>query len=168
MRNVFTAAGPEYKRTRLTATVEDDALDLNDAQISDDGSVVIFVRGHPENFKGQFGNQGADPLGGRREVWAASTRGSRPAWRVVGLEPVAPIVRVFGVVGGGGGQQNRQPRLSPDGKWVAYVEDGQVHTAAVDPGNTDAATVDAAPPLFTTLGENSSPVWSRTAAGSRS
>jgi dipeptidyl-peptidase-4 len=160
MRNVFTAAAPDYKRTRLTATIEDDALDLNGTQISDDGSVVIFVRGHPENFKGQFGNQGADPLGGRRDVWAASTSGGRPAWRVVGLKPVAPVVRVFGVVGGGGGQQNREPRLSPDGEWVAYIEDGQVHTAAVDPGNADAATVDATPPLFSTLGENSSPVWS--------
>jgi dipeptidyl aminopeptidase/acylaminoacyl peptidase len=53
-----------------------------------------------------------------------------------------------------------QPQLSPDGRWVLFVKDGQVHRAAVDPGNLDAATIDAQPPFFVTLGVNSDPVWS--------
>src|SRR5215813_15081173 len=85
IRNVYTAAAPDFKRVRITATTQDDAVDLQSVQLSDDGSVAIFVRGHGANFKGQIGNQGSDPAGGRREVWASSTTGSRPPWRVVGL-----------------------------------------------------------------------------------
>src|SRR5262247_1472158 len=84
IRNLYTAAAPDFKRVRVTMTTQDDAVDLQSVQLSDDGSVVIFVRGHGANFKGQIGNQGTDPAGGRREVWAASTTGSRPPWRVVG------------------------------------------------------------------------------------
>jgi len=147
MRNVYTAAGPDFKRVRITSTIEDDAVDLQSVQLSDDGSVAMFVRGHGANFKGQFGNQGSAPEGGRREVWAASTSGSRPAWRVVGLSS-------------GGGRGGAGVVLSPDGKWVLSIKDGQIYRAAVDPGNSDPAVVDNAPPFFVTLGANSNPVWS--------
>jgi len=139
MRNVYTAAAPSYTPVRLTGTVEDDGIDLTSVQISADGSVVVFIRGHTPNFKGQIGNQGSHAEGGRREIWAASTSGTRPPWRVVAARDV---------------------HLSPDGQWVLHVKEGQIYRAAVDPGNTDAATLDAAPPLFVTLGENSNPVWS--------
>jgi len=152
IRNVYTAAAPDFKRVRITSAVEDDAVDLQSVQLSDDGSVAVFVCGHTVNFKGQFGNQGHHPEGGHREVWAATTSGSRPAWRVVGL----PTERGQRGFGGRGADMN----LSPDGKWVLYVKDGQVHRAAVDPGKVDSAVVDSAPPFFTTLGENSDPTWS--------
>jgi dipeptidyl-peptidase-4 len=139
MRNVYAATAPDYTPVRLTATMTDDGRDLSGAQISDDGSVVIFIRGHTPNFKGQIGNQSSDAEGGRREIWAASTSGARPPWRVVAA---------------------LNATLSPDGKWVVHVKDGQIHRAAVDPGNTDPALLDGAPPLFVTLGVNSSPVWS--------
>jgi dipeptidyl-peptidase-4 len=152
MRNVYTAAAPDFKRVRITSTMEDDGVDLQSAQLSDDGSVAVFVRGHTANFKGQIGNQGSDPAGGRREIWAATTTGSRPSWRVAGLTGASG----GGRGGGGGGGL----ALSPDGKWVLYIEGGQIHRAAVDPGNTDPAVVDSAPPFFVTLGVNSDPVWS--------
>jgi len=155
IRNVYTAAAPDFKRVRITATTQDDAVDLQSVQLSDDGSVAIFVRGHGANFKGQIGNQAADPAGGRREVWAASTTGSRAPWRVLGLrgEP-----RERGA--GGGGRGTGDIVLSPDGKWVLYTREGQIFRAAVDPGNTDPAVVDNADPFFVTLGANSDPVWS--------
>src|SRR5258705_12480953 len=103
LRNVYTAVGPDFKRVRLTSTTQDDAVDLQSVQLSDDGSVAVFVRGHTANFKGQIGNQGSDAAGGRREVWAVSTNGSRPAWRVLGMNSE-------GGRGGGG------VILSPDGK----------------------------------------------------
>lgn len=147
MRNVYTAVAPDFKRVRITSAMEDDAIDLQSVQLSADGSVAVFVRGHSTNFKGQIGNQGSQPEGGRREVWAASTTGSRPAWRVVGLRST-------------GGRGGAEPALSPDGKWLLQVKDGQIYRAAVDPGNADAAQVDDAPPFFVTLGSNSDPVWS--------
>src|SRR5262245_33452746 len=75
MRNVYTAAVPDFKRVRITSTTEDDGVDLQSVQLSDDGSIAVFIRGHNANFKGQIGNQGSDPAGGRREVWAAATNG---------------------------------------------------------------------------------------------
>ncbi len=139
MRNVFTAAAPAFERVRLTDNLTDDGIDLTGVQISDDGAVVAFIRGHTANLKGQIGNQGSQPEGGRREIWAVGTGGERPAWRVVAASDL---------------------HLSPDGRWVLHVEDGQVYRAAVDPGNADPADVDRQPPLFVTLGVNSDPVWS--------
>ncbi len=160
MRNVYTASAPDFKRVRITATMEDDAVDLQSVQLSDDGSVAIFIRGHNANFKGQTGNQASDPAGGRREVWAASTSGLRPPWRVVGLRS-EPRERGAGGGGrGGGGGGGSEIVLSPDGKWVLYLKDGQIHRAPVDPGNSDASVVDDAPPFFVTLGVNTDPVWS--------
>lgn len=156
MRNVYTAAAPDWTPVRLTAENGDDALDLTGLEISDDGSVVVFIRGHSQNFKGQIGNQASDPNGGHREVWAATTSGKRPAWRVVELKPES----AGRGRGGGGGRFGGSRMLSPDGKWVLYVHDGEVYRAAVDPGNADPRSVDDAPPLFTTLGENSEATWS--------
>jgi dipeptidyl aminopeptidase/acylaminoacyl peptidase len=155
-RNVYTAAAPDYTPVRVTSNLEDDAVDLTGLDISQDGSVVVFIRGHSTNFKGQIGNQASDPLGGHREVWAASTTGKRAPWRVLELAAER------GQRGGGGGGRfgGGASPLSPDGRWYLYVEGGQIHRAAVDPGNADPAVVDAAPPLFVTLGENSGPAWS--------
>jgi dipeptidyl-peptidase 4 len=156
MRNAYTAAAPDFKRVRLTSVNEDDAVDLQSVQLAYDGSVAVFIRGHAGNFKGQTGNQASDPQGGRREVWAASTSGTRPAWRVVGLRSEPRGERG----GGGGGRGGGEVVLSPDGKWVLYTKEGQIHRAPVDPGNSDGSRVDEAPPFFVTLGANSDPVWS--------
>ena len=138
-RNVYTAGAPDFRRTPLTATMEDDGVDLTSVQLAADGSVAVFIRGHSRNFKGQVGNQASDAEGGRREIWAASTTGARASWRVAAASNAL---------------------ISPDGKWVLHVEGGQIHRAAVDPGNAGPAVVDAAPPLFVTLGVNSAPAWS--------
>src|SRR5690606_973513 len=124
-------------RVRITATEADDAIDLGTVQLSADGSIVAFIRGHTPNFKGQIGNQGSYADGGRREVWAAPADGSRPPWRVT---------------------EARDMRLSPDGKWVLHVKDGQIYRAAVEPAMAEPDQDDI--PLFTTLGVNSNPTWS--------
>jgi len=138
-RNVYTAAAPDFRPVRITSALADDAIDLTTVQISDDGAVVAFMRGHPANLRGQYGNQGSHATGGMREIWAAGTDGTTPPWRVVAAANMV---------------------LSPDGRWVLFVLDGQVHRAAVDPGTSAPGVVDDAAPLFVTLGENSDPVWS--------
>ena len=42
-RNVYTAAAPDYTPVRLTANLEDDAVDLTGLEISQDGSVVAIA-----------------------------------------------------------------------------------------------------------------------------
>ncbi len=144
-RNVYTAGAPDFKPVRLTDTTEDDGVDLRPMQISDDGSIVVFIRGHAPGvgrrtvMPGWIASPASDPEGGKNEVWAARTSGDRRPWRVVAARNFA---------------------LSPDGHGVLYTEDGQVHRAPVDPGVTDTARIDGAPPLFRDFGVNSNPVWS--------
>ena len=144
VRNVYTAVAPDFVPVRLTSTTEDDGVDLRPLQISDDGSVVVFIRGHAPGVGGEseipgwIANPAIDPEGGRNGVWAVYTSGDRRPWRVVTA---------------------RNVQLSPDGRWVAYVRDGQIHRAPVDPG-VDPNTSDDAKPLFRDYGVNEGPVWS--------
>ncbi|MBI4539000.1 MAG: S9 family peptidase [Gemmatimonadetes bacterium] len=137
-RNVYAAAAPDFRPQRLTDNLEDDGVDLSSVRISDDGSTVIFIRGHTPNREGWIANPGSDPRGAERAIWAVSTSGGRP-WRVVSARDAA---------------------LSPDGNWVLHVKGGQIHRAPVNPGLTGAEGLDEAPPLFRAFGTNGSPVWS--------
>src|ERR1019366_4166735 len=82
MRNVYTAAAPDFKPVRLTRFLDDDGVDLTSVRLSDDGSVAVFVRGSAPNRVGWIANPSHDPAGGERAIWAARTSGGAPAWRV--------------------------------------------------------------------------------------
>ena len=131
MRNLYTAATPDFTPLRLTDYMDEDGHDLSKVQISDDGSVVVFIRGHTPNRDGWIANVTSDPRGTERAIWAVNTGGG-DAWRVVEAWNVA---------------------LSPDGKWVAYSKDGAIYRSAVNPGTHEAEAVDDAPPLYSTFGE---------------
>ncbi len=134
-RNVFTAAAPDFDPVRLTRYEDDDGRDLSTLRISDDGSTVVFLRGHTPNREGWVANPASDPRGAERAVWAASTAGGEP-WRVVEAWNVA---------------------LSPDGEWVAYAKDGAIYRAPVNPG---VVTNEPDRPLFSVFGSQGTPVWS--------
>jgi dipeptidyl aminopeptidase/acylaminoacyl peptidase len=77
-------------------------------------------------------------MGSERAVWAMSTRGGDP-WRVV---------------------EGSNPALSPDGRWVLFVKDGQIYRAPVNTGTALTERTDDLPPLFRAWGRNGNPVWS--------
>jgi len=134
MRNVYTAAGPDFEPVRIHLTDQDDGVDLSSLQISDDGSTLTFIRGHAPNRDGWVANPASDPDGARREIWAARTDGG-DAWRVT---------------------EALDNHLSPDGRWVLHVRGGQIHRAEVRPGVTD----EDPSPLFRAWGRNGQPTWS--------
>lgn len=136
-RNVYTAAAPAFRPLKLTRHLEDDGIDLTSLRISDDGSVVVFVRGHQPNREGWVANPASSPDGARRMIWAARTAGGA-AWRVA---------------------EGAEPALSPDGRFVLYVDNGQIFRARVSavPGARSAAPPK---PFITAFGENGDPVWS--------
>ena len=138
MRNVWTASAPDFAPRRLTGYLKDDGHDLSTLRISDDGSVVAFLRGHTPNRDGWIANPTSDPMGAERAVWAAHTSGGEP-WRVVEAWSFA---------------------LSPDGRWVAYEKDGQIWRAPVDPGVAGREGALQEAPLFRAFGRNRGPVWS--------
>jgi len=103
-RNVYTAAAPDFRPVNLTRFRGDNGIDLTGLNISDDGAVVTFVRGHAPNRDGWVANPSSDPNGAERAVWAARTAGGG-AWRLG--EATTPV-------------------LSPDGRFVAFGKDGQI------------------------------------------
>ena len=139
-RNVFTAVAPDFTPVRLTRFEDDDGHDLTTLRISDDGSIVVFLRGHTPNRDGWIANPASDPRGAERAAWAISTEGGEP-WRVAEAWNVT---------------------LSPDGEWIAYVSDGNIYRAPVNPGvvERDPAVSGPPQPLFSVFGSQGSPVWS--------
>ena len=135
MRNVYTAVGPDFTPVRLTNWTDDRGQDLTEVRISDDGEVLVFVRGHTPNSQGWIANPASDPRGAERAIWAIGASGGDP-WRVA---------------------EGSSPVLSPDGRWVLFVKGGQIWRAPVNPG---LAAGDPTEPLFRAFGVNADPVWS--------
>ncbi len=138
MRNVYTAAAPSWTPVRLTRFLDDDGIDLTNVDISDDGSVVTFVRGSAANSVGWIANPSHNPDGGERAIWAVRTGGGAP-WKVVN-----------------GGA----PELSPDGRMVAYVKDGQVYAASVSRTAPADSIQRGLKPFIKAWGTQRSPRWS--------
>jgi len=136
LRNVYTAAAPDFKSVRLTKFLEDDGVILSELEISDDGSVVTFVRGSEPNRQGWLANPSSDPNGPERVVWAAKTDGTG-AWKM----------------GDGAGQT-----LSPDGKSVVFVKDGQIFKLAT--ATHASATDKNEQPFIKEWGRQAQPRWS--------
>ena len=137
-RNVFTAAAPGWKPVRLTSFMADDGVVLSDLAMSDDGAIVSFVRGSAPNREGWVANPSSDPRGPERAIWAARTSGTG-AWRVI--EGGAPV-------------------LSPDGRSIALVRDGQILVVPSSRTGTTAAVDKTLLPTIKAWGRNGDPRWS--------
>jgi dipeptidyl-peptidase 4 len=141
MRNVYTAAAPDFRPVRLTRFLDDDGTDLTDVSVSDDGSVVVFVRGSAPNRDGWVANPSHDPAGAERAIWAVRSAGG-PAWRLA--EGASPVV-------------------SPDGRAVLYLKDGQIYQARIGAAGAVAAPTamdKGEMPFIKAWGRQSNPVWS--------
>lgn len=140
LRNVYTAAAPDFKPVRATNFLTDDGTDLTDVRISDDGSTIVFVRGSAPNRFGWVANPSHDPRGAERAIWAVRASGGTP-WRVA---------------------EGAAPELSPDGRWVLFTRDGQIYRARVarTPGVPITPMDTGATPLIKAWGRNGTPRWS--------
>jgi len=137
MRNVYTAAAPDFKAVRLTSFMQDDGVDVSEVDLSDDGSVAIFMRGTEPNRQGWNANPTHDPRGAERAIWAVRASGG-PAWRVAAATSAT---------------------LSPDGRTALYVRDGQIFRARITP-NAAAPASDSIIPFIREWGRQSNPRWS--------
>jgi len=138
MRNVYTAAAPDFKAVRLTSFMQDDGTDVSEVELSDDGSTAIFLRGTNSNRQGWVANPTHDPRGAERAIWAVRTSGSGAPWRVAVAEAAT---------------------LSPDGRTALYVRDGQIFRARILP-NAAAPASDSIVPFIREWGRQSNPRWS--------
>ena len=138
LRNVYSAAAPNFTPVRLTRFLEDDGTDVSNVRISDDGSTIVFVRGSAPNRQGWVANPSHDPDGGEQAIWGVRTTGG-PA---------------FKVVAGGA------PELSPDGRSVVYIKDGQVFSARVRSTGVKDSTDLGLKPFIKAWGTQRTPRWS--------
>ncbi len=151
MRNVYTAVAPEFKGVRVTNFLKDDGIDVGSVRLSDDGTIVTFVRGSAQNREGWVANPSHDPNGPDRAVWAARTDGTG-AWRLASIQDTE-------LPQGGRGGRGGAPTLSPDGKWVVFARDGQLYRAKVNRPVTSSMDT-AGVPFIKEWGRQSDPVWS--------
>jgi dipeptidyl-peptidase-4 len=137
-RNVYAAAAPDFRPVRLTRFLDDNGTEISSLNISDDGEVVMFVRGTAPNREGWIANPTGDPDGAARTIWAARTDGSA-AWKL---------------------GEGTSPTLSPDGRFVLFAEDGQIYRLRVARLPAVSAVDKAEKPLINAWGANSNPRWS--------
>ncbi|HTX39833.1 MAG TPA: prolyl oligopeptidase family serine peptidase [Bryobacteraceae bacterium] len=138
-RNAYTAVAPLFTPVRLTNFLKDDGIMMSEIRISDDGSMVVFLRGEGPNRVGWSPNPSADPNGPEHAIWAARTNGAGGAWRVVDAT---------------------NPELAPDGSSILFVKEGQIYRAKLTPVKP-ASEVDRGEKAFITeWGVQSDPKWS--------
>lgn len=142
MRNVYTAAAPAFRPVKVTNWTADDGVDLTNVTLSDDGATIVFIRGHAPNRQGWIANPNHDPDGGERGIWAVRANG-QGGWS-------AP----WKVTNGG------VPILSPDGRRILYVQDGQIYAARVAPSVPVDSMQRGDKPLIKAWGRQSNPRWS--------
>jgi dipeptidyl aminopeptidase/acylaminoacyl peptidase len=138
MRNVYTAAAPDFRPVRLTEFMEDDGIDVSDVTVSADGSTVVFVRGSAPNRQGWVANPTHDPDGAERTIWAVRSSGGH-AWRLA---------------------EGSSPVVAPDGSGVVFLRDGEIYYTKVDRSGPLTAMDTAGVPFIRAWGRQSDPVWS--------
>ena len=139
LRNVFTAAAPDFRPVRVTSYMRDDGVDTTQLAISDDGSTVVFTRGHTKNSSDWVASPEADPNGVERAIWAAKTATPGVSWRLA---------------------EGSNGVLSPDGRYVAYAKDGQIFRVPTAQGPRLNDFDKGLKPYIRIWGTNSNPVWS--------
>jgi len=148
-RNVWVAAGPDYRGTRLTSYQDDDGIDLGQLAWTPDGNSVVYVRGGDLEFPGRPDpNPSADPGGTEQAIWIA-TPGGAPRKIADGHSPaISPKsdrvaflrggqIWLAPLTGQGGPELLYHPRSavtsseiewSPDGSRLAFVSDRVNHS----------------------------------------
>ncbi len=138
-RNVFTAVAPNFVPVRVTSFLKDDGTDLTSLRISDDGMIVVFVRGSAPNNVGWVANPTSNPDGAERAIWGARVNAPGMPWRLA---------------------EGSNPELAPDGRSVLYVKNGQIYRAPVASGPASAPVDKGEKPFIVAWGTNSAPRWS--------
>ena len=150
VRNVWTAAAPQFTPRMLTQGADDDGQALGSLQLSRDGATVVWVRGGHPDGAGFSQNPQSLPGGVEQEVWIATADGQARKLGEGDAPVLSPDGRVVLVVQGqtigclsttraaapdwctapllklrGG---NGRPMFSPDGRRIAFVSERSDHS----------------------------------------
>jgi dipeptidyl aminopeptidase/acylaminoacyl peptidase len=112
-RNVWMAAGPDFKGMRLTSYTLDDGEDVGQLHFTPDGRAVVYTRGGDLEFLGRPDpNPSTNPEGVDQSIWIVAP-GEKP-------RKIA---------------EGHSPAISPKGDKVAFLRGGQIWWAPLAGGN---------------------------------
>lgn len=109
-RNIFMADGKDFSNTKqLTTYTGDDGVEINSIAFTPNSNQIIFVRGNTNNSQGYVANPALLQTDVSRNIFIINKDGS-------GMHKIAT---------------GFYPKISPDGKTLAYLNGGQVYTASI-------------------------------------
>ena len=109
-RNIYVAEAPAFTAKRITPYSGDDGIEINSLNFTPDGNSIVFVRGNGTNNRGEAANPAFLQSTTERNIWIIQKMGNN-------LRKIGP---------------GSYPKISPDGKTVAYLSGGQVWTALLN------------------------------------
>ncbi len=131
-RNIFLATAPAFSVKQLTQYKADEGIDLNNLAFTPDGNQLVFVRGNTNNSRGEAANPAMLDASTERILYILNKDGS-------GLRKIGP---------------GFYPKISPDGKTLAYLNGGQVWSVSLSDSSNKPAK------LFQSRGGQSQIRWS--------
>lgn len=109
-RNIFTADAPTFSNAKqITNYIGDDGMEISNLTFTPDGNRIVYVRGNANNNQGYAANPAQLQRETGRSLFIINKDGT-------GLQRIAP---------------GAYPKISPDGKTVAYLMSGQIWTASL-------------------------------------
>ncbi|MFM9911308.1 MAG: hypothetical protein ACKVOW_18360, partial [Chitinophagaceae bacterium] len=109
-RNIFVANGTDFNQAKqITTFAGDDGIEINSLLFTPDSKRIVFVRGNANNNQGYAANPAQLQKETGRSLFVIGTDGNN-------LQRIAP---------------GSYPKISPDGKTVAYLMSGQIYTTSL-------------------------------------
>lgn len=131
-RNIFYAAAPSFAAKKVTTYQGDEGIVINSLRFTPDGNQIVFVRGNTNNRKKEAANPALLPMATDRNLYIIDKDGSN-------LRKIGP---------------GTYPKISPDGKTLAYLKNKQIWTATL------SDTIQKPQKLFQSRGSQSQIRWS--------
>jgi dipeptidyl aminopeptidase/acylaminoacyl peptidase len=103
-RNIFVATGDGANAKQITMYKGDEGIEISSLAFTANNNQLVFVRGNGNNNRGEPANPAQLQVGTERNIYIINTDGS-------GLRKLAP---------------GFYPKISPDGRTLAYLYGGQV------------------------------------------